>query len=215
MREKLLLAIATMAGAGCAATSGMTANSGEETPVRPAATKAPAAHPAARRHARGHAGQLRVGTASSTVVQRQPPPRSCHARGRGLLALPDPQCTGGATSRAVTQANIHSTICVRGYTKTVRPRESITEPEKLGSMDAYGDAGSPHDYEYDHLVSLELGGALNDARNLWPEPGRSPNPKDRLENRLHELICAGRLSLWAAQHQIATNWVAAYHRLFG
>jgi hypothetical protein len=194
VREKLLLAIATLAVPGCAATSGMTANSGYATPAKSASGKA---------------------LASSTVVQRQPPSGSCHARGRGLLALPDPRCTPGATSRAVNQSNIHSTICVRGYTKTVRPRESITEPEKLGSMDAYGDTGSPHDYEYDHLVSLELGGAPNDARNLWPEPGRSPNPKDRLENRLHELVCTGRLSLSAAQRQIATNWVAAYHRLFG
>jgi hypothetical protein len=153
--------------------------------------------------------------------QRAPPttatatPASCHTRGHGLLALPDPRCTPGARSPAVTQSDIDSTICVPGYTRTVRPRESITEPEKLDSMDAYGDTGSPHDYEYDHLVSLELGGAANDPRNLWPEPGRSPNPKDRLENRLHELVCAGQLRLSAAQRQIAANWVAAYRRLFG
>jgi hypothetical protein len=52
----------------------------------------------------------------------------------------------------------------------VRPSESITEREKLASMQAYGDSKRPADYEYDHLVSLELGGAVNDARNLWPEP---------------------------------------------
>jgi hypothetical protein len=60
----------------------------------------------------------------------------------------------------------------------------VTEPEKAASLAAYGDAGPLHDYEYDHLVPLELGGADNDPRNLWPEPGASPNPKDALEHEL-------------------------------
>ena len=51
-------------------------------------------------------------------------------------------------------------------------------------MAAYGDTGSLGDYEYDHFVPLELGGATNDPRNLWPEPGASPNPKDTVENDL-------------------------------
>jgi hypothetical protein len=110
----------------------------------------------------------------------------------------------------VTQANIDSTICTYGYTRTVRPPESVTEPEKLASMAAYGDSGSPHDYEYDHLVPLELGGATNDARNLWPEPSPTPNRKDDLENRLRASVCAGELSLASAQREIARDWVAAY-----
>ncbi len=153
--------------------------------------------------------------AGNTTVQPQPPPGSCHARGGGTFTLPDPHCTPGALSPAVTQADIQSTICRRGYTETVRPPESVTEPEKLASMSAYGDSGSAHAYEYDHLVSLELGGATNDARNLWPEPGGSPNTKDRLEDRLHALVCDGQMPLATAQHRIAGNWVAAYHRLFG
>jgi hypothetical protein len=156
-----------------------------------------------------------VSTASSDVVQPQPPAGSCHARGSSPFALPDQRCTPGAISPAVTRGSIRSTICLRGYTKTVRPSESVTEREKLASMTAYGASGTPHDYEYDHLVSLELGGAPNDPRNLWPEPGASPNTKDRLENRLHALVCDGQISLATAQAQIAGNWVAAYHRLFG
>ena len=101
-----------------------------------------------------------------------------------MFSLPDAHCTPGALSPAVTQATISTTICRSGYTKTVRPPESITEKEKKASITAYGDHKPLHDYEYDHLVSLELGGAANDARNLWPEPGGSPNPKDKLENRL-------------------------------
>ncbi len=74
-------------------------------------------------------------------------------------------------------------------------------------MAAYGDAGSAHDYEYDHLVALELGGAVNDSRNLWPEPGGSPNPKDSVENALRHLVCDGQMLLARAQHIIATDWV--------
>jgi hypothetical protein len=136
------------------------------------------------------------------------PGQTCHARGSGLYSLPDPRCTPGAIDPAVTQANIASTICRSGYTRTVRPPESITEVEKRASMDAYGDAGPPEDYEYDHLIPLELGGAANDPRNLWPEPGASPNPKDLLENRLRALVCAGALGLRAAQREIAANWIA-------
>src|SRR5205823_13167074 len=111
-----------------------------------------------------------------------------------------------------TQSNIQPTICSSGYTRPVRPSESVTEPEKRASLAAYGDTGPLHDYEYDHLVPLELGGASNDPRNLWPEPGSIPNPKDGLENRLRSMTCAGGISLSQAQQQIASNWVAVYRR---
>jgi hypothetical protein len=151
--------------------------------------------------------------AASGPSQVQPSP--CHARGHGDFSQPDRHCTPGVIDNAVTQANISRTICRAGYTKKVRPPSSVTEPEKLAAMKAYGDTGSPHEFEYDHLISLELGGAPNDLRNLWPEPGGSPNPKDRLENRLHKLVCNGTLTLSAAQRQISTDWVRSYHRAFG
>jgi hypothetical protein len=131
------------------------------------------------------------------------------------LSLPDPRCTPGAISPAVTQADLSSTICRSGYTETVRPSESITEREKAASLGAYADPGSLSDYEYDHLVPLELGGAPNDPHNLWPEPGSIPNPKDELESRLREMVCAGQIRLGVAQREIARNWVAVYRRLYG
>jgi hypothetical protein len=159
-------------------------------------------------HTRAIAGALVVSGASPTVVQSQAAPGFCHARGSGLDSQPDPACTPGALNPAVTQATIHQTICVRGDTETIRPSESVTEAEKSASMAAYGDRGSVSAYEYDHLVSLELGGALNDARNLWPEPGASPNPKDTVENALHRAVCDGQMPLAQAQHIIATGWVS-------
>ncbi len=158
---------------------------------------------------------LPLSNASSHVVQRQPPAGSCHAGGTGLYSLPDRHCTPGALNPAVTQANIGHTICRAGFSESVRPSESITEREKRASMAAYGDHRPLHAYEYDHLVSLELGGAPNDARNLWPEPGASPNPKDSLEDRLHARVCDHLMTLAAAQLAIARDWVGAYRRYIG
>ena len=136
----------------------------------------------------------------------------------GQVALPDAACTPGAVDPTVTQATIGSTICVSGYSAGVRPSESVTYPEKRASMVAYGAAGSTGDYEYDHLVSLEIGGAPNAAANLWPEPyagSYGARVKDQLENKLHDLVCAGSLSLAEAQRQEAVDWVAAYQHWVG
>jgi len=155
-------------------------------------------------------------TASAHVVQPQPAPGACHARGSGLNSKPDARCTPGALNPAATRATIDATICRAGWTSTVRPPESITAREKLASMAAYGDHAAPSAYEYDHLVPLELGGAVNDPRNLWPEPdypvraGFYLNPKDRLEGALKRLVCERRMSLATAQRLVAVDWVSAF-----
>lgn len=123
--------------------------------------------------------------------------------------LPDPNCTPGATNPDVTQDTIGATICKRGWTTSVRPPVSVTEPQKFASMKQYGATGSASGYEYDHLVPLEIGGALDDPKNLWPEPGNSPNVKDTTENQLNKLVCNGKMSLIEAQMRIAKDWTAA------
>ncbi len=60
------------------------------------------------------------------------------------------------------------------------------------------------------LVSLELGGALADPANLWVEPGKIPNPKDAVENKLHSAVCSGLIPLATAQKAIAGNWTTAF-----
>lgn len=164
------------------------------------------------------ARKLPYSTASARVVQRQPAPGTCHASGSGLYSRPNARCTPGALNPSVTPTTIDSTICRSGWTATVRPPESITQREKFASMDAYGDEKGPAAYEYDHLVPLELGGAVNDPRNLWPEPDYSVragfylNPKDRLEGALKRLVCSGRMPLATAQRLIATDWISAFRR---
>jgi hypothetical protein len=161
---------------------------------------------------------LAYSSASAHTVQRQPPAGACHMVGSGLYSRADPRCTPGAVNPAVTQATIGSTTCRSGWTSTVRPPESITEPEKLASMRSYRVPGSASGYEYDHDVPLELGGAVNDPRNLWPEPdypsraGFYLNPKDRLESVLKHRVCGGDESLAQAQREIASNWVTAFRQ---
>ena len=123
--------------------------------------------------------------------------------------MPDLRLTPGVAI-AVTAAR----VCVPGYASGVR---DVSEIEKATVYRRYGVAWVPYRHEVDHLISLELGGS-NAIRNLWPEPyaGRwGARTKDVLENRLHDLVCAGRLSLRSAQRQEATDWVAAYRRFVG
>jgi hypothetical protein len=130
--------------------------------------------------------------------------------------LPNAKRTPGVTNPAVTQANIRRTICVSGYTKTVRPPASFTTALKrnqLASGYAYRGVMATSYYEEDHLISLELGGAPRDPKNLWPEPYNGPygaRTKDQVENKLHDMVCSGAMALRTAQHLEATNWYAAY-----
>jgi hypothetical protein len=118
--------------------------------------------------------------------------------------LPDRRCTPGATFNvAATQ------VCVPGYSSRVR---DVPASEKRQVYNDYGiRTHTRGQYEVDHLIPLELGGS-NSIRNLWPEAA-NPRPgfheKDRLENKLHRLVCAGRLSLRKAQSLIANDWLAA------
>ena len=159
------------------------------------------------------AARLVYSRASNEAVQGQPAPGACHAIGSGQYSRPDPRCTPGALNPAVTQGDINLTICKSGWTQTVRPSERITEQEKRLSLAAYGDRQPLGDYEYDHFVPLELGGATNDPRNLWPEPGASPNPKDAVEDYLNREVCEHKMTLAHAQAAIAANWIAIYRQL--
>ena len=112
-----------------------------------------------------------------------------------------PTLTPGALNPDVTQANIHSTICVSGWTATIRPPPDYTDALKLKQMRQYGETGPPSAYEEDHLISLELGGAPRDPRNLWPEPRPRADEVDRIENELNAKVCSGELSLADAQRK--------------
>jgi hypothetical protein len=113
----------------------------------------------------------------------------------------DPVRTPGVLNPDVTDADVGTTICRRGWTDTVRPPVSYTNELKLRQMREYGETGSPSDYQEDHLISLELGGHPTDSRNLWPEPYPRASEVDRIENELNAQVCSGALSLAEAQRR--------------
>jgi len=126
---------------------------------------------------------------------------------------PDRRCSPGAYSSGLTKA----VICGAGFTtSSIR---NVPDSEKHAVEVEYGMVPMPYGrtIEIDHIVSLELGGA-NDIANLFPEPGTgtaSYHAKDRLENRLHDLVCSGGMSLRAVQRSIASAWISLYRRVFG
>ena len=130
--------------------------------------------------------------------------------------LPDPSINPGAINSSVTQTNIHQTVCVKGYTKSIRPTAHFTNSLKKRQLREYGYADrNPKHYEEDHLIALSIGGAPSDPRNLWPEPRNSEwnaEKKDGLEFVLYKMVCNQEISLAEAQHEMATNWIEAWKR---
>lgn len=128
----------------------------------------------------------------------------------GSLILPDLKMTPGATLPVAT-----GDICVSGYSKKVR---NVPADVKQQVYAEYGiTSRQPGEYEIDHLISLELGGS-NSVKNLWPQSyvtqPWNAHVKDKLENELHAEVCAGKIDLPTAQHEIATDWIASYKKHF-
>ena len=111
--------------------------------------------------------------------------------------------TPGVANAEVTQETVRSTICVSGWSSSIRPDSSYTDALKVEQMREYGRSGTASDFQEDHLISLELGGDPTDPRNLWPEPRARAEDVDRTENDLHDAICSGRMTLAEAQRRIS------------
>lgn len=130
--------------------------------------------------------------------------------------LPNKALTPGTIDPSISQSNIQTTICVRGYTKTIRPPSYFTNRLKKKQMHDYGYADhNPAYFEEDHLIPLSIGGNPSDPANLWPQPRMSEwnaEKKDILEFKLYKLVCEGALSLNDARHQISADWIEAYKR---
>ena len=126
----------------------------------------------------------------------------------------------GAINEDVTQANIQQTICVPGWTATVRPSTSYTYTNGLKAK-LLGDRGLPSsdaaEYELDHLIPLALGGHPRkpENQNLWLQPWDGTwgaKTKDRLEVKLKTLVCRGKLTLQSGRDAVARDWIAAFKK---
>ncbi|MBA3843016.1 MAG: hypothetical protein H0X39_10430 [Actinobacteria bacterium] len=139
-----------------------------------------------------------VGLAAVVVVTTIP---RCSGDVSRATVLASWTLTPGVLNPAVDQATIRSSICVQGWTRTIRPPVAYTNGLKRKGLEQYGLRGPPSAYQEDHLISLELGGHPTDPRNLWPEPYPRASQVDRIENELNAAVCSGRLSLAEAQQR--------------
>jgi hypothetical protein len=137
--------------------------------------------------------------AAAVVVATVLPRCSGGAKHSAVLARWD--ITPGVVNPAVTQANIRSTVCKSGWTRTVRPPVSYTNALKSKGLVQYRLRGPPSAFQEDHLISLELGGNPTDPRNLWPEPYPRAAAVDQIENQLNHLVCTGAITLAEGQRR--------------
>jgi hypothetical protein len=145
------------------------------------------------------------------VNHRQSEPKSERAlAGFEPSPLPNRSLTPGAT-RPVTKFD----VCAARHSEA---GQTVPAPLQQKVLQEYGMVNAqPGDYELDHLITPELGGS-DDPGNLWPEPHSAvvwnSYVKDELEDHLHAMVCDGTLDLATAQHDIATDWIAAYKKYF-
>ena len=126
----------------------------------------------------------------------------CRLTGAAFLACVAVQALAdrGALNPDVTQDTIAQTICVPGYTKSVRPSTSFTNGVKMLLLKCSGlDASTAPDYELDHVIPLALGGHPRKLDNLKLQPWDEAKRKDRIEVKLQCLVCSGQVPLEIAR----------------
>jgi len=143
-------------------------------------------------------------TTTTTVTSTTTTSPTTPGPGLPSIILPNPKITPGRLNPKVRQSTIKKTICVKGWTNRVRPPVSYTNKLKVKQMVQYGETGSPSEYEEDHLIPLELGGAAKNPKNLWPEPHSQSKISDPLETKFKKQVCKGVLTLKKARVAIRT-----------
>jgi hypothetical protein len=124
-----------------------------------------------------------------------------------VLAVPNPDLTPGAAV-LLSRNDVCRAPQPKNKEVPVALRRRVFEEYGLAHAETRA-------YEVDYLITPALGGA-DDIHNLWPQPYQNTEwnakVKDALEDRLHTLVCEGKLDLGTAQHEIASNWIDAYKR---
>lgn len=157
-----------------------------------------------------------AGCVSAPPTRDGPPDRSAPIEGTRRSPLSEPP---GAYFDEVTQETVQTTICVSGWTATVRPSTSFTNGVKLLMLKRAGlPISDAQRYELDHFVPLALGGHPRSEDNLWLEPWNgtwNAKVKDHLERKLQVMVCVGQMTLSAARRAIQDGWKAAYRKFLG
>jgi hypothetical protein len=124
-----------------------------------------------------------------------------------LLIMGMSQAWAQTLNLDVTQENIATTICVPGWTATVRPPVAFTNKIKKALMlQKHLDWATNYQYELDHIEPLALGGAPSDKNNLMLQPWSEAHVKDALESKYHKLVCDGKLTLAQGRACFLKDW---------
>jgi hypothetical protein len=108
-----------------------------------------------------------------------------------VLQLALPNATTPGTVRGLTK----QAICATRWGVDRRHVTAAMRRQVLKNYDVHEAACC----EIDHKVPRELGGA-DVVANLWPQPWAEARLKDVEENAYHRNVCAGRMTLYAAQY---------------
>jgi hypothetical protein len=135
--------------------------------------------------------------------------------------LPDPKVTPGVADPVAVAdlsksphmvGGVERNLCAKDF-RTEPIRKAIADFEKLKkeACAEYGVTACDASVEGDHLISLENGGCKDCLENLWPQPVNAAgvvgyHTKDIVENRTHDLICAGKITLEQGQRGLAGDW---------
>ena len=105
---------------------------------------------------------------------------------------------------------IQNTICIKGWTASVRPPVSYTNHIKKQRLH---ELGLPLElignFQLDHKLPLSLGGSPDDIRNLVLQDHDEAGEKDAVERCLPAAVCSGTVNLHDAQIAIWRDWRSA------
>jgi hypothetical protein len=131
----------------------------------------------------------------------------------GILAVPSivtaqrpSYRTPGATAKVKMDQ-----LCAADFASSLKP---VSNWQRAEALERYGIRPDGFSGELDHLVPVSLGGS-NDPDNLWPFHAGGTftlEAKQALALKLHDMVCAGNISLKEAQDAFRKDWTKAYQQ---
>jgi hypothetical protein len=145
---------------------------------------------------------FRVAAAGALYASLVAPPMHAFAQDASML------------DSRVTQHSVNQTICRPGYVDTVSPPLDRMMAHREALLQRSGiDPDDSDEYALDRRVPILLGGAPEAPANLDLLPWAGHDGERRkalLAVKLKRCVCAGKISLRAAQSMISGNWAARY-----
>ena len=100
-------------------------------------------------------------------------------------------------------------LCTSDFATSLK---AVSNWQRAEALERYGLRPDGFSGELDHLVPVSLGGS-NDPDNLWPFHASGSftlEAKQALAIKVHDMVCAGKLSLKDAQDAFRKDWTLAY-----